>query len=151
MITAPEKPIILLITDDAAEESHSAHILAKYHFDNFLVKLRKSTDAIKYFRVCASPEIGAAESLPELIILGLREGGRIQQAPIMESRRGSLVAIPLIVIAESREEEEEIRRLQLPNTTTVTRPIGFFKLLEAMQKLEMRWIVLRPKAGVPGR
>lgn len=144
MINA-DKPIILLITDDMAEESHSSHILGKYRFDNFLVKLRRSADAIKYFMACNAPDGGDAESLPELIILGLREGGRLNLTPIMESRRGIMAAVPLIVIVESRDEEEEIRRLQLPGTASVTRPIGFFKLLEAMQKLEMRWIVQRPK------
>jgi hypothetical protein len=62
----------------------------------------------------------------------------------MESRRGPLAAIPLIIVAESHEEEDEIRRLNFPRTASISRPIGFFKLLEAMQKLGMRWIVLRP-------
>jgi DNA-binding response OmpR family regulator len=144
-MTAAEKPIILLITDDPAEESHSSHILAKYHFDNFLVKLRRPGDAIKYFLACNTPDHAGAESLPEMIILGLREAGRLHLAPVVESRRGNLIAVPLVVLVESREEEDEVRRLQLPNTACVSRPIGFFKLLEAMQKLEMRWIVLKPK------
>jgi DNA-binding response OmpR family regulator len=140
-----DKPSILLITDDAAEESHASHILAKYHFDNFLIKLRKPTDAIKYFQGRNAPGKAGVESLPELIILSFRESGRPNIAPIMESRRGALGAIPLIAVVDSREEEEEIRRLNLVSTACITRPIGFFKLLEAMQKLGTRWIVLRPK------
>ena len=144
-MTTPDKPTILLVTDDAAEESHSAHILAKYHFDNFLVKLRRAGDAIKYFAACNATDRDDPQSQPELIIMGLRESARLNLAPIMESRRGNLLETPLIVIVDSREEEDEIRRLHLPNTASVSRPIGFFKLLEAMQKLEMRWIVLKPK------
>ena len=144
MISA-DTPTLLLITDDAAEESHSAHILAKYHFANFLVKLRKPGDALKYFAACNARESGDPEPLPELIILSLRESGRINLGPVLESRRGALAAIPLIVVVESPEEEGEVRRLHLPNAVCVSRPIGFFKLLEAMQKLEMRWIVLKPE------
>jgi hypothetical protein len=144
-MTDSHKQIILLITDDAAEESHTAHILAKYHFDNFLVKLRKPGDAIKYFQACNAPEDKGAEALPELIIQGLRESGRLNLAPIMESRRGAVGTVPLIVVVASPEEEGEISRLNLAITACVSRPIGFFKLLEAMQKLEMRWIVLKPK------
>jgi len=144
-MTESDKPSILLITDDAAEESHVSHILAKYHFDNFLVKLRKPADAIKYFMACNAPRKEGLEPLPELIILSFQDIQRLNFSPILESRRGVLSAIPLIVAVGSREEEEVIGRMTLANTTCVTRPIGFFKLLEAMQKLGTRWIVLRPK------
>ena len=137
-------PQILLITDDAAEESHTTHILAKYHFTNFLVTLRRAADALKYFMAFNPPERDASDPLPELIILSLRGSGRPNLAMVMESRRGILGDVPVIVVVESREEEDEIRRLGLKLTACVTRPIGFFKLLEAMQKLGMRWLVLRP-------
>ena len=140
---ANELPIILLITDDAAEESHTSHILAKYHFTNSLVKLRKASEALKYFSDCNAAAKGADE-LPELIIMGLRDSGRLNLSIAMESRRGELSRIPLILVADSREEEEEIRKMKFPLMACITRPIGFFKLLEGMQKLGMRWIVLRP-------
>ena len=143
-MASSEKPIILLVTDDASEESHTSHILGKYHFDNFLVKLRKSDETIKYFLACNAAGRGA-EPLPELIIYSLRNSGKLNLTPVQECRRGALGEIPLIVVVESQSEEEETKRLHLPNTALVSRPVGFFKLLEAMQKMEMRWIVLRPK------
>jgi hypothetical protein len=141
-----ENPIILLVTDDASEESHTSHILAKYHFDNSLVKLRKSSETIGYLLARNAADASDPEPLPELIIYSLREAGRLNLSPIMESRRGALGSIPLIIVVGSRDEEEETRRFQFANTTFVSRPVGFFKLLEAMQKLEMRWSVLRPKS-----
>jgi DNA-binding response OmpR family regulator len=140
-----ENPIILLVTDDASEESHTSHILGKYHFDNSLVKLRRSAETISYLTACNEASASAAETVPELIIYSLREAGRLNLSPVMESRRGTLGSVPLIIVVESRDEEEEIRRFQFANTTFVSRPVGFFKLLEAMQKLEMRWMVLRPR------
>ncbi len=144
-MASSEKPIILLITDDPSEESHTSHILGKYHFDNLLVKLRKSDETMKYFRASNAEGNKGPEPLPELIIYGLRNSGKLDLTPVQESRRGALVGIPLIIVVESPSEEEEIKRLQLPNTAFVSRPVGFFKLLEAMQKMEMRWIVLKPK------
>jgi hypothetical protein len=140
-----QKPIILLVTDEPSEESHTSHILGKYHFDNSLVKLRKSGETIDYFLQCNAPEKAGPESVPELIIYSLRDSGRLNLSPIHESRRGALGGIPLIIVVESPAEEEEIRKLRFPNTALISRPVGFFKLLEAMQKLEMRWIVLKPK------
>jgi hypothetical protein len=142
---ASENPIILLVTDDASEESHTSHILGKYHFDNSLVKLRKSGETIKYLTACNAGGASGTPPLPELIIYSLRDSGRLNLSPVMESRRGALGSIPLIIVVESRDEEEEVRRFQLANMTCVSRPVGFFKLLEAMQKLEMRWIVLRAR------
>jgi hypothetical protein len=49
----------------------------------------------------------------------------------------------LVVVAGTREEEEQIRALKHPNTYVLGKPLGFFKLLEAMQKLGMYWLVLR--------
>jgi len=144
-MASSEKPIILLVTDDPSEESHTSHILGKYHFDNFLVKLRKPEETMKYFLACNAEGNRASEPLPELIIYGLRNPGKLNLSPVQESRRSVLGEIPLILVVESQSEEEEIKRLQLPNTAFVSRPVGFFKLLEAMQKMEMRWIVLRPK------
>jgi CheY-like chemotaxis protein len=144
-MTPPENPNILLVTDDASEESHTSHILGKYHFDNSLARLRNPGETIKFFLACNAAERTGTERLPELIIYSLRDSGRLNLSPVMESRRGILGSVPLIVVVESREEEEEIRRFRFENMAYVSRPVGFFKLLEAMQKLGMRWIVLRPK------
>jgi hypothetical protein len=59
------------------------------------------------------------------------------------SRRGTLVQVPLVVVAGTREEEDQIRSRNFANTYIMGKPLGFFKLLEAMQKLGMFWLVLR--------
>jgi hypothetical protein len=79
-----------------------------------------------------------------LIILSFWESGGVNIAFAIESRRGILKEVPLVVVTESMQEDEEIKKLGLNRTACISRPIGFFKLLEAMQKLAMRWIVLRP-------
>jgi DNA-binding response OmpR family regulator len=139
-----DTPTILLLTDDGAEESHTTHILGKYHFTNRLLKFHNAIEAIKFFSACNQPDRNPPEALPELIILSLRDSGRFNLSIAMESRRDRMGRIPLILVLDSREEEEGIRKLGLVNTAWITRPIGFFKLLEAMQKLNMGWIVLRP-------
>lgn len=132
------------MTDDAVEESHTAHILSKYHFTNHLVRLRSSREASKYFMSFNSSEPGNPDEIPELLILGMGESSSSNRILAIESRIGALKEIPLIIVANQREEEESIRKLNLPNVSCFTKPTGFFKLLESMQKLGMRWIVLRP-------
>lgn len=139
-----DSPRILLITDDNADESNASHILAKYQFANSLVKLHGSTDAFMYFAACNTPGIGAREPLPELMLIGVKNPDPRGFALLKESRRGPLAGVPLIFLVDSHEEEMEFRKLNLPLSICVSRPMGFFKLLEAMQKLQMRWIVLKP-------
>jgi DNA-binding response OmpR family regulator len=144
-MTSAKQPKILLITDDAAEESHTAHILSKYHFTNLLVRIRKADEASRYFLSFTRNPPSDEEEPPELIILGMGGGDGRNRHLAIESRMGRLGGIPLIVVAEGREEEEAIHKLNIPNSSCISRPIGFFKLLEAMQKLRMRWVVLRPE------
>jgi DNA-binding response OmpR family regulator len=138
------EPKILLITDDPAEESHTVHILAKYHFTNLLIRVRKSSEATRYFSSFDAAPVAGPENSPELIILNMGGEAGGNRTLGIESRMGSLKNVPLIIIASNREEEESIRKLNIPNCACFSRPVGFFKLLEAMQKLGMRWIVLRP-------
>jgi CheY-like chemotaxis protein len=150
MMASDENPKILLITDESTDESNASHILGKYRFANSLVKLHGTRDALIYFTACNTPGKAPAGPYPELILIGIRDMGPSGLALLRESRRGPLADVPLIVLVDSREKEAEFQRLDLPLSACVSRPIGFFKLLEAMQKLRMRWIVLKPQpASIP--
>ncbi len=134
---------ILLVTNDASEESHTVHILSKYHFANLVIRLQTAKEASKYFAAFQSSEPNSEEDFPEMIILSFGMGVTESHNLVLQSREGSLKHIPLIVVAGNREEEEAFRKLDLPRTFCITKPIGFFKILEAMQKLGMYWIALR--------
>lgn len=143
-MTSNNQPAIMLVTDDPTEESHTAHILKKYHFTNQLIKVRSSGELSKLFGSLNTEPAKDPEDSPELIILNMSGQEGSNRVLGIESRMGSLKRVPLIIIASNREEEESIRKLNIPNSAYFSRPVGFFKLLEAMQKLGMRWIVLRP-------
>lgn len=139
-------PDILLIMEDG-EESHAVHLLGKYHFANSLVKMRRRDQAKQYFlQLNAGVERGEGR-LPELVILSLP--GADSAEVLGASRRGAMAQVPLVVVADTRDEEERIRARNLPHTFVIGRPLGFFKLLEAMQKLGLFWIVLRSPPAPP--
>jgi hypothetical protein len=66
-------------------------------------------------------------------------------AVALESRTGVLAKVPLILAVDADADAAAIRNSHLAKTCCISRPVGFFKLLEAMQKLGMRWIVLKPE------
>lgn len=130
--------------DNDADEGHAHHVLAKYRFSNSLQMIRRAGEALRQFDAwCDAP----SAEVPELIILSFGHPAQLELA--LASRKGCLEKVPLVVLTESREAEEALRALSLPRTHCLGKPLGFFKLLEAMQKLGMHWIVLRSPPGGP--
>lgn len=139
-------PDILLIMEDG-EEAHAVHVLGKYHFANTLKTIRRRDQARQYFlQLNAALDKGEGR-LPELIIVGL-PGADLTDV-LGSSRRGALAQVPVVAVADTRDEEEQVRARAFPNTYVIGKPLGFFKLLEAMQKLGMYWIALRSPASFP--
>jgi len=139
-------PEILLALDDDGDEAQAIHILTKYHFANSITSLRSAREALNYFTE-AGAGIRDPASLPELIILSIGETGVARMGLAIEARKNSLATVPLIVLAETLQIEQEFRGLNLPRTYMISKPIGFFKLLEAMQKLGMYWTILKAPPG----
>jgi DNA-binding response OmpR family regulator len=137
-------PSIALVTDDDADEGHALHVLAKYHFSNSLRKVRQAGDALRHFDAWSGAPY---REIPELIILSFGHPAQLEMA--LASRRGNLEQVPLVVLAETREAEDAVRALSLPRTYCMGKPLGFFKLLEAMQKLGMYWMVLKSPPDSP--
>lgn len=134
-------PHILLVCDNAADEAQACRVLTRYNFANPVITLRRASEILRYFSQFDSGGDGAPESLPHMIILSL--SADLQAKVAWASRKNRLAETPLIVVASSRNEEEAIRGLSLPRTHCMSHPLGFFKLLEAMQKLGMYWMALK--------
>jgi hypothetical protein len=124
--------------DDDGDEGHARHVLAKYHFSNSLQSVRQSKEALRLFDAWKDASPG---EVPELIIMSLGHPAQMEAA--LASRKGCLEQVPLVILSETREAEDAVRALSLPRTYCMGKPLGFFKLLEALQKLGMYWMVLR--------
>lgn len=145
MMSPSLPPDILLVMEDG-EESHAVHVLGKYHFANSLKKIRRCDDAKRYFTQLNLAADRGEGKLPELIIVS--QSGADLAEVLGAARRGALAQVPLVVVAGTRDEEEAIRARGHVNTYVMGKPLGFFKLLEALQKLGMFWIVLRSPASL---
>lgn len=140
---SPANPEILLVMGDG-EEGHTVHVLTKYHFANSVKKIRRCEEAKRYF---TQLNAGIDGKLPELMIVSM--SGPDLAEVLGAARRGVLAQVPLVVVAGMREEEEQVRARSFPNTYVIGKPLGFFKLLEALQKMGMFWVVLRSPTSLP--
>lgn len=145
MMSPPSPPAILLIMEDG-EEASAVHILGKYHFANSLRKIRRADEAKAHLALLNAGADRGEARLPELIIVSMTPANL---PGILEAaRRGALAQVPMVIVAGTREEEERIRSKSPANAYVIGKPLGFFKLLEAMQKLGMFWVVLRSPASI---
>jgi hypothetical protein len=136
-------PPVLLVADNASDEGQVIHILDKYHISNEVESRKTAESALQLVRMLQAKDkefrfsmLLFSSSLD--VQVALRKASELRQEP-------SLKESPLVYLADSREAEEEFRGRKLDNAFCVIKPLGFFKLLEALQKLGVYWIVYPKK------
>jgi hypothetical protein len=132
-------PPVLLIADTASDVDQVTHILGKYHISNEVESRKTAESAIQWVRSLQAVDkelrfsmLLFSSSLDTQV--AIRKAAELRQEP-------SLKESPLVFLADSREAEEEFRASKPDNAFCVIKPLGFFKLLEALQKLGVYWIV----------
>jgi CheY-like chemotaxis protein len=83
---------------------------------------------------------------PELVILDYGSS-RLAALNAIQTMRAipGMQKVPVAVCCRTAEEERIIRDCALPRVSTLSKPFGFFKLLECIQKMDMHWFVFSEK------
>jgi CheY-like chemotaxis protein len=88
----------------------------------------------------------ANQGVPELILL---DYGKVKHAALDFIDRlrtlPGMENIPVAVCCADQEEEKEIREAGRKRLSCLSKPFGFFKLLECIQKMDMHWFVFAEK------
>lgn len=134
-----DSPGILHIEGDYDDANLMSRILRKYRISNHLETAADGDEALRLLRSGFPGRL-------ELLLIGLAQTGR----PALETAiqiRGlpGLDQIPIIVCCGSPEEDYQAKQWGIRRVTTMSKPAGFFKLLECIQKLEMHWQVFGSK------
>jgi CheY-like chemotaxis protein len=134
-------PGILLIEPEGDAPGLTERVLRKYRIDNLLEKAPDGERAIALLRK------GFAERV-QLALLDYTAPGMPALETLMRIRGiPGLDQLPIIVSCGSPEEERLVREWNTRRTICMSKPPGFFKLLECIQKLEMHWFVFGSKAA----
>lgn len=97
-------------------------------------------------RIPAAAEASATGRAPEMVLLSYSQPrgqafevvGRLRALPGMEN-------VPIALCCRTAEEERQARDCNLPRVASLSKPIGFFKLLECIQRMDMHWLVFAEK------
>jgi hypothetical protein len=53
--------------------------------------------------------------------------------------------VPVAILCRTPDQERQVRESSLPRVASLSKPIGFFKLLECIQRMDMYWFVFAEK------
>ena len=134
-----EAPAILLV--EREDEGLIERVLRKYRIDNGLVRATDRERALSYLRS------GFADRIQLLILDYAVAGPRSLETVVKVRALPALDRLPVIIACSSPEEEGQVRSWGLGRIVAMSKPAGFFKLLECIQKLEMHWLVFASKTG----
>ena len=140
----PGFPYVLLIEHVAEDEALAQRILKKYRIANHVVSIRDGEEAVRALREWLGPPARAAA--PQMVLLSYTQ----PRTPALEIVRQvrtlpGMEKVPIALCCRSPEEERAARESGLARTCPLSKPMGFFKLLECIQKMEMHWLVFAEK------
>lgn len=137
------QPGILLIEDEYDDATLTVRVLKKYRIANHIETVRDGEEAMRLLRT------GFSDSA-ELVLLdysqptmpAMEVAIRIRSLPGMDK-------VPLILCCKTPDEENQVKQWGMRRVACMSKPAGFFKLLECIQKLEMHWHVFGSKPEAP--
>jgi hypothetical protein len=133
-------PFILLVSEQDCDQSQIRHVFRKYHIDNAIVEADRSSVMAGFLE----EKRNGFPGLPEFMMVSIGPGAAkllnllhqmLDTEPFSE--------IPVIVLMDTAEESESLKALGFKKVFSMVRPVGYFKLLEALQKLEMHWLIFK--------
>jgi DNA-binding response OmpR family regulator len=128
-----DAPGILLI--EGEDEGLIERVLRRYRIDNRLERVPDRDRALSRLR-------SGFAGVVQLLILDYAVYGEQSVETVLKVRGlPGLERLPVIVACASAEEESQVRNWGVGRIAAMSKPAGFFKLLECIQKLEMHWFV----------
>lgn len=134
---------ILLVEENPHDAELLFHSLRQYRLTNAVVWVKDGDEALK---VLFGKTTGAAAGVtihPKLVLLNMKlpkvDGQevlrRLKMDPVLRS-------IPVLMLASSREEVEQFRRLGNDADGHIIKPVEFKNLFSAIRDLGLYWLLL---------
>ncbi|MEO6097517.1 MAG: hypothetical protein ABIW76_18435 [Fibrobacteria bacterium] len=132
-------PAILLIEGDYDDASQMERVLRKYRIANLVKTVADADEALRLLS-------GGLSASTELILMNYRLNGKPAMEAVIRIRGlPGLEQVPVIVSCATPEDQNQVKQWGIARVASISKPAGFFKLLEGIQKLEMHWQVFGSK------
>ena len=132
-------PGILLIEGDYDDANQMERVLRKYRIANHVETVADADEALRALT-------GGGAARTELILMNYRLTGKPAMEAVIRIRGlPGLEQVPVIVSCATPEDQNQVKQWGIKRVASISKPAGFFKLLEGIQKLEMHWQVFGSK------
>ena len=135
--------VILLVEDNRDDEELALLTFRKSNIANKVVVARDGAEALDYLFGTGSLAGHDSPVLPQLVLLDLKLP-KIDGLEVLKRLRADprTRRLPVVVLTSSREEQDLIESYDLGANSYVRKPVDFARFADAVQQLQMYWLVL---------
>jgi two-component system response regulator len=135
--------VILLVEDNQDDEELALLAFQKSHIANRVVVARDGAEALDYLFGTGADAGREQHALPQVVLLDLKLP-KIDGLEVLRRIRADprTKRLPVVVLTSSKEEQDLMESYNLGANSYVRKPVEFARFAEAVQQLQMYWLVL---------
>jgi len=134
---------ILLVEDNADDETLTLRAFNKNRISNPVVVARDGVEALDYLFGKTTPDVTPPGALPAVILLDLKLP-RIDGLEVLRRIRADdrTRLLPVVILTTSKEQQDVFDGYSLGANSYIRKPVDFEKFIEAIGQLGLYWLVL---------
>ena len=134
---------ILLVEDNQDDEELALLAFDASRVANEIIVVRDGQAALDHLFGTSANDGRDAGALPQLILLDLKLP-KVSGLDVLKRLRADprTRRLPVVILTSSREDEDLIRSYDLGANSYVRKPVEFARFAEAIEQLQMYWLVL---------
>ncbi|MCE1189844.1 MAG: response regulator [Ignavibacteria bacterium] len=139
---------IWLIEDNSDDIELTLRAFRKNNLQNEIIVFNDGATAMENIIAVADDDTSVNTKFPALILLDLKLP-KVDGLEILKVIRSNekFKYIPVVILTSSLEETDLVRGYELGANSYIRKPVDFSKFIEAVQQLEVYWLILN---HVPG-
>jgi two-component system response regulator len=134
---------ILLVEDNPDDVELTLRAFKKSNLKNEITIARDGVEALDFLFGTGAHAGRDVSDLPQLVMLDLNipkiDGLEVLQAMRADERTK---LVPVVVLTSSREQEDIVKSYRFGANSFVRKPVDFLEFVQAVQQLELYWVVL---------
>ena len=145
---------ILLVEDEADDETLAVRALEHHRITNDIVVVRDGAEAIDYL-FCTGMYAEREPRLPAVVLLDLKlpkvDGLEVLKVIKSDPRTK---AIPVVILTASKEEQDLVEGYKLGVNSYIQKPVDFDQFRQIVKQLGLFWLVVNqppPPAAFSGK
>jgi two-component system, response regulator len=138
-----DRKIILLVEDNADDETLTLRALKKNNIKNEVVVARNGVEALDYLFGTGSYAGRNLNVMPQVVLLDLKLP-KLDGLGVLRRLRADdrTKLLPVVILTSSNEEQDRIDGYGLGANSYVRKPVDFSQFSEAARQLGLYWLVL---------